>query len=130
MLAEAQVAVQVEVQAEAQAEVQAEALAETQAETQAAIDKPQDCHTLGSLSDVLPALDCVYATSLHTRCSISQSNLPAVHAEVQVAAQAAAQAEVQVAVQVAVQAVRAAQAAQVVSYPQFSHETHYCKPHR
>ena len=107
-------------------------------------------------------MDCVCATSLHTRCSISQSNLPAVHAEVQVAAQAAvqaevqvavlaevqvvaqaaaqaevqvaaqaaAQAEVQVAVQVAVQAVRAAQAAQVVSYPQFSHETHYCKPHR
>ena len=92
-------------------------------------------------------MDCVYATSLHTRCSISQSNLPAVHAEVQVAAQAAVQAEVQVAVQAEVQvaaqaaaqaevqvavqvAVQAVRAAQVVSYPQFSHETHYCKPHR
>ena len=60
-------------------------------------------------------------------------------AEVQVVAQAAAQAEVQVAmqaeVQVAVQAevqvaAQAVRAAQVVSYPQFSHETHYCKPHR
>ena len=100
---------------------------------------------------MLPALDCVCATSRHTKCSISQSNLPAVHAEVQVAAQAAAQAEVQVAVQAEVQvaaqaaaqaevqvavqvevqvAVLAVQAVRVVSYPQFSHETHYCKPHR
>ena len=55
----------------------------------------------------------------------------AVLAEVQVVAQAAAQAEVQVAVQAEVQvAVQAVRAAQVVSYPQFSHETHYCKPHR
>ena len=55
----------------------------------------------------------------------------AAQAEVQVAVQAAVQAEVQVAMQAEVQvAEQAVRAAQVVSYPQFSHETHYCKPHR